>query len=411
MLSGINVLDLTDEKGFLSGKILAELGADVIKIEQPGGDPTRNRGPYYHNTVDPEKSLYWFAYNSSKRGITLDIELQQGRELFKRLVGRADVVIESSQPGYMNSLGLGYQELNNINPRVIVVSITPYGQTGPYKDYQASDISLMGMGGIMSITGYPDWPPLRIAQDQSYCLAGAHGAMGVMSALYHRRKSGEGQHVDVSIYECIVSANFRSLTFWEYDKQILKRWGNRMHNFNTRETWRCKDGIVTWLLVGGEAEIKIFQKLIERMDKEGMAHLLKSIDWSKVHFSQMSPEQLKPYEDEIAAFFLTHTRDELEQLSNEENMRLSVIHDINDVAEGEQTAARQLAARNYWQDVEYPELNTYIRSPGFLFKSSEMQTRVRFRAPLIGEHNEEVYETELGLSKQELAYLQKNHVI
>src|SRR4030043_408560 len=130
MLSPYRVLDLADEKGLQCGKLLGDLGADVIKVERPGGDPARNLGPFYHDEVDPEKSLFWFALNTSKRGITLDIEKEDGKKIFKELVKTADFVVESFSPGYMDSLGLGYSDLEKINPKVIMVSISPFGQTG-----------------------------------------------------------------------------------------------------------------------------------------------------------------------------------------------------------------------------------------------------------------------------------------
>ncbi len=132
LLDGFRALDLTDEKGFLCGRLLGDLGVDVIKIEPRGGDPARRVGPFFHDTSDPEKSLLWFAYNANKRGITLNIEMVEGQELFKRLVKTADFVIESSPPGYMDRLGLGFFALREINPRIIMTSILPFGQTGPY---------------------------------------------------------------------------------------------------------------------------------------------------------------------------------------------------------------------------------------------------------------------------------------
>jgi len=158
MLSPYRVLDLTDTNGLLCGKLLGDLGADVIKIERPGGDAARNLGPFYHDEADPEKSLFWFAFNTSKRGITLDIETAEGQETLKSLVKGADFVIESFPPGYLDRLGLGYSALEKINPRIILVSITPFGQTGPYKDYKAPDIVAFAMGGYMYPFGDPDRP-------------------------------------------------------------------------------------------------------------------------------------------------------------------------------------------------------------------------------------------------------------
>ena len=135
-LAPYRVLDLTDERGLFCGKILGDLGADVIKIEKPGGDPVRNIGPFYHDIPDPEKSLFWFAFNTNKRGITLNLEAHDGREIFKRLVKSSDFVIESFEPGYLAGLGLAYSALREINSRLIMVSITPFGQTGPYAHYK-----------------------------------------------------------------------------------------------------------------------------------------------------------------------------------------------------------------------------------------------------------------------------------
>ncbi|RPI50700.1 MAG: CoA transferase, partial [Deltaproteobacteria bacterium] len=147
MLSLYRVLDLTDEKGLMCGKILGDLGADVIKIEKPGGDLTRNIGPFYHDETDPEKSLFWFAFNNNKRGVTLNIEKADGQEIFKQLVKSADVIVESFPLGYMDKLGLGYSNLEKFKPGIIMVSITPFGQTGPYKDYKISDIVAWALGG------------------------------------------------------------------------------------------------------------------------------------------------------------------------------------------------------------------------------------------------------------------------
>src|SRR5512136_445244 len=162
MLSPYRVLDLADEKGILCGKVLGDLGADVIAIEPPRGSPARLVGPYYHDEPDPEKSLFWFAYATSKRGVTLNIETDDGKDIFRRLVEKSDIVVETFHPGYLDSIGLGYQDLEKINPGVILVSITPFGQTGPYRDYKGPDIVVWGMSGMMYPIGDADRPPVRI---------------------------------------------------------------------------------------------------------------------------------------------------------------------------------------------------------------------------------------------------------
>ena len=167
LLQSLRVLDITDEKGLLAGRVLADMGADVVKVEKPGGDNARTIGPFYHNIPDKEKSLFWFAHNLNKRSITLNIETRDGQQIFKDLAAKADVVIESFQPGYLDKIGLGYDSLEDINPGIIMASITPFGQTGPYRDYAASDIVIMAMSGHLYLSGDPDRPPVRFGVPQS----------------------------------------------------------------------------------------------------------------------------------------------------------------------------------------------------------------------------------------------------
>ena len=223
-LSPFRALDLTGECGFSCGKILGDLGADVIKVEPPGGDPGRSRGPFYHDEPQAEKSLYWFAYNNNKRGITLNIETGTGRELFIRLVEGAHFVLESYRPGHMETLGLGYHSLREANPALVMVSITPYGQTGPYRDYLASDLELMAMGGAMSVTGDPDRAPVRVSFPQAAMWAGMHAAMGALIAHYHRTVTGEGQYVDVSAQASVVWALAHAPSFWSVNRVVPVRY-------------------------------------------------------------------------------------------------------------------------------------------------------------------------------------------
>lgn len=159
LLSGYRALDITDEKGFLCGKILGDLGVDVIKIEEPRGDFARRKGPYYKDIADSNKSLFWFAYNTSKRSITLNIETADGQELFKRLVKNADFVLDSPPSKQLERLGLDYSHLSCINPRIITVSITPFGISGPYSNYKGEDIIISAMAGLLYLTGDADRPP------------------------------------------------------------------------------------------------------------------------------------------------------------------------------------------------------------------------------------------------------------
>ena len=405
MLSPYRVLDLTDEKGLLCGKLLGDLGADVIKIERPGGDPARNIGPFYHDEVDPEKSLFWFAYNTSKRGITLDIETTDGQEVFKKLVESADFVIESFPPGYMDRLGLDYSSLEKVNPGIIVVSISPFGQTGPYKDYKAPDIVAWAMGGQMYPWGDADRPPVRISHhSQAYLHAAGEAAVGAMMALHHREITGVGQHVDVSIQESVVQVTFLVTASWDMMKMNLQRGAmTAAITINITRMWSCKDGYVIWYYFAGTTVKHLNLPLIKWMDEEGMADdFLKGFDWDTFDFMTATQETIDRLEEPTRKFFMSHTKAELFEGALKHGVILYPVSTTKDILEN-----AQLAARGYWVELEHPELGTTIAYPGAFARTSELPPRVSRRAPLIGEHNREVYEQESGLSKEELLTLRQ----
>jgi crotonobetainyl-CoA:carnitine CoA-transferase CaiB-like acyl-CoA transferase len=416
LLGGYRVLDLADEKGILCGKLLGDLGADVIKIERPGGDEARNIGPFYKDIPDPEKSLYWFFTNTSKLGITLDIETPDGKEIFKRLVQTADFVVESFEPGYMGSLGLGYEELEEINPGIIMTSITPFGQSGPYAHYKTSDIVCSAMGGLMQIFGDPDRPPVRVSCDpQSYFLGSLHGALGSMVAHYHRELTGEGQHVDVSIQQAVVLSLMLAVELWDIYRFNYRGTGPFVRGvragggfLSLRYIHPCKDGhVIYWPGGGAQAGIVTSTtRLVQWANEEGMCLDLKDYNWSQWDTSTMSQEEIDSQLKSIGEFFLTKTKAELLDRAVKESMLIAPVSTIKDLAENP-----QLAARDFWQKVEHSELGDTITYPGPPVKMAETPWRIQHRAPLIGEHNEDIYERELGFSKEELVLLKTRGVI
>ena len=401
-------LDLCDETGMLCGKILADLGADVIKIEKPGGALARNRGPFYNDIPHPEKSLFWFAYNTSKRGITLDIETRQGQEIFKELVKSVDFVLETFPPGYMSSLGLGYGELSVVNPRVIMTSITPFGQAGPYKGFKSSDLISLAMGGLMSVSGDSDRAPLRFSVEQSYVQAGAQAAAASMIAFHYRQRSSQGQHVDVSIQECMVTASFQVQSYWDLVKIKQKRKGVRTPRgrISPKIIFECKDGYVSWRIFVADqgnktnAVVNLMQEWAETEPE------LQKIDFTKIDMNDLVQEQLEPWEDAFSRFFVKHTKAELRKEAVKRDIMLFPVNSIQDLLNDE-----QLHAREFWMNVAHPELNTTITYPGSPFKLAQTQWQITKRAPLIGEHNEEVYEKEVGLSREQLCLLREQGVI
>ena len=222
-LSDIRVIDLTGETGAYATKLLADLGADVIRIEPPDGDPLRNVGPFWHDEGRADRGLYFFNLNTSKRSMTLGIADPKDREIFRKLAGTADVVVESFEPGVLDDFGLGYKGLSKIKPDIILTSITGFGQTGPHAHYKWSDIVGVAMSGMMTLAGDKEDPPNRPYGNQGYVCAGIDGAAGTMMALVHRDNTGQGQHVDVSMQEALSINQETAMMTWDMNKRIAAR--------------------------------------------------------------------------------------------------------------------------------------------------------------------------------------------
>ena len=410
MLASYRALDLTDEKGFICGLALADLGADVIKVEPPGGHPSRNVGPFYGGIPHREQSLYWFAYNANKRGITLNIETDDGREIFEGLVQRADFVIESFPPGYLDGLDLGYSFLQGINRSVILTSITPFGQSGPYRDFKASDIVSMALGGYMYLTGDSDRPPVRIGFPQAQLHAGMAAAAATLIANHLRQMTGRGQWVDVSMQEACAWIPPDSAIFWEMNQLIEERHGGVRVRPTTgarmRRVWPCKDGYVSFDLYGGRLARNFMTPLVAWMEEEGLApSFLREIDWNTFDYSEVGADVVERVSEPVGQFFLRHTRAELWEGGLARRCCIYPVSTPQDVA-----ASPQLHERGYWTDLPHPELGTVIRYPGSCIRASETCSGLRHRAPLVGEHNQEVY-TELGLTVQDMTVLRQAGVI
>lgn len=409
-MPSLRVLDLTDEKGFLCGKILGDLGADVIKIEPPDGDSGRRIGPFYHDIPDLQKSLFWFAYNSNKRGITLSIETADGQEILRKLIKHADILIESFDPGYLDSLGLGYSVLSQINPQLIMVSITAFGQSGPYRDYNSSDIISMAMGGFMYMCGDTDRPPVRPVAPQAYLNAGADAAAGAMIAYYHRERTGEGQQVDISMQQSVSLAMYLAIPYWEVNHFRLRRYGSSRllgSGVLSRMVWPCKDGYVNFVIHGGATGSRTNRALAKWMDEEEMLpEFMKKIDWDKFDLATVTEDLMNLLNESVEKFFLNHTKAELYEWAMRTQAMLYPVSNCEDLL-----ANTQLNERNFWVKLEHPELGEVITYPGAWAISSEANLNIGYRAPLIGEHNQEIYEAELGMTNEELVMLKQSGVI
>jgi benzylsuccinate CoA-transferase BbsE subunit len=408
-LSPYRVLDLTDEQGYMCGKILGGLGAEIIKIEPPGGDRGRRIGPFIKDRPDPNGSLYWIAFNVNKKSITLDLERPEGQTIFKKLAAAADFIIESFRPGYLDELGLGYEALGRINPGAVMTSITPYGQTGPRKDFHAADIACWAGSGYMWLCGNEDRAPLRMSIPQAYLHGGAEAAMGSLIAFWHRQKTGEGQHVDVSITESAMWSCLTAHAAWDMNREILQRQGafRAYGAYKIRFMYPCKDGHVIFLLLGGHIGARGQKALAQWIDQEGMSdEFLRNFDWDQFDASKYNDALARKLEPFFERFFMTKTKDELFRAALKMQYLLAPVNTIEDL-----TVNPQLAARDFWVDLEHPELNVRLTYPGAPFKSNRVSWRVDRRAPLVGEHNASIYGRELGFTEQQIRAMAQKGVI
>ncbi len=411
MLSDYRILDLTDEKGIMGGRVLGDMGADVIQIERPCGSTARNIGPFYKDEPDPEKSLFWFAFSANKRGITLDIDTADGREIFKKLVKSADAVIESYGPGCMEEKGLGFSELEMIKPGISLVSISPFGQTGPYKEYKISDMVAWALGGYMLTLGDEDRPPVRISYyDHAYLQSGIQAAQGALMAIYHRDiNGGSGQYVDVSIHDSASRVTPERVTWhWDFNRRMSRR-GGRMALVSIRRIWPCKDGYVYAIYWGGQFARRWNSPIVKWMEKEGVAtDYVSNFDWDSFQMFGMTQEMADGIEQPTLKLFEKFTKNELLNGALENNVQLYPLSDNKDFLDN-----IQLKERDFWVDVEHEDLGVTLKYPGSFGKitGGGIPPQMHRRAPLIGEHNTEIYEKELGIARDKLVALKQAKVI
>lgn len=398
-LEGLKVIDLADEKGVFCTKLMADLGAEVVKVERPGGgDATRNISPFLNDDPHPEKSLYFAYNNTNKRSVTLNLGMADGREIFKKLVERSDVVVETYRPGYMASLSLDYPNLKKLNSGLVMTSITGFGQTGPYRDFKSPGIISFAMGGLMYLSGEPDMPPLQVGGLQTYYVVSLFAAVAILVALYARDTSGQGQHVDISMQECIAAILERT-PLYVYNGYIPRRSGSRHHAAVPCSIYPCKDGY--WSLCIGPYSV-FWDRFIALVISDG-------IDVGELS----DPEYESPtkrwaeldnkIDPIIRKWGMLHTKAEIFEIGQRNEIAVAPVSNAKDVVEDP-----HLNALDFYQEVSHPLIGR-AKYPGIPWRLPGGSLRVR-HAPLIGQHNHEVY-GELGLSKQDLIVLREAGVI
>ena len=389
-LAGLKVLDLTTARGQFSGRLLADMGADVIKIEPPGGDHARRIGPFLDDRPHPDRSLFFWFYNLNKRSLTLDLRNPRGREIMLALARGADLVIESFAPGEIAALGIGWKELRAANPALILLSIAPFGQSGPYRDFAADDTILTAMAGMLYVNGSPDRPPVRPLGLQAYHSSAYYAAIATMCALFARDRDGRGQWIDLSMQEATVSAVEHVAGSYFGEGRVEPRRGT-LHWSRYFRVARCRDGYVMHCSLGD------WTSLVEWVAGDGKAQDLVNPEWEDVLYRAVHAEHLF---DVLDDWVKDYARDEL--LDRAQTLRLPYASVRRPEALFDD---EQLAARGYFVAVEHPELGRTIRYPGAPYLFNGTPWRVRRRPPLVGEHSEEILRADLGLDPAEIATL------
>ncbi len=412
LLAPYRVLDLTDQYGWLCGRILGDLGADVIKIEPPGGDPGRRLGPFYHDDPHPHKGLRWLAYNANKRGVTLTVEAAEGQALLRRLAERADFFIESYAPEWLETRGLGYRALREPNPRLVYTSITPFGQTGPYARYRGSDLVAMAMSGLMALVGEPGRPPLRVSLPQAAMWTGMYAAAGTLIAHHYRETSGRGQHVDVGMQASLLWALANAPAHWSLMREDLHRGGSRIVGRSTtgarmRAIYRCRDGHINFIFYGGDAGKRSNEAMVQWMAELNEApEWLTRKDWGAFNIATSTQAEIDTLEEPFVQFLGRRTKAEFSAEATRRGILGYPVANARDIREDP-----QLDARGFWQTVAHPELDATVTYPGLFARFSAAARMIRRRAPGIGEHNVEIYGAELGLSRHDLGALRQRGII
>ena len=386
-LEGIKVLDLTHHiAGPYCTKLLADFGADVVKIERPGsGDPARRMGPFFQDDPDPDKSIPFLYLNTSKRSVTIDLKTDAGRNAVRRLARDADLVVENFSPTVLPSLGLGYETLRALNPRLVVVSISNFGQTGPYRDYKAADIVEYALGGQMYIFGSNDREPLKHAFHQAQFKAGTNAATAATIALYDQQLTDRGQWVDVSIQESIASALRDIVSLYTYSGAI--KWRQAAHTGEMpRAPVRVKDGYIVPISFGG-------------VDWESIGDFLEAPELKDARFS--TPEGRSQHARELdraleSAFGRWRKLDLFHAAHRGRTHTYGLVQSPPEVVEN-----AQYAARGYFVEIDHPVAGkaTY---PGAPLSMDGTPWRARSPAPTLGQHSQEVLGDELGYSSEEL---------
>jgi crotonobetainyl-CoA:carnitine CoA-transferase CaiB-like acyl-CoA transferase len=376
-LEGLSVVEcsVTGAASY-AAKLMADLGATVVKVESPAGDPDRKAGPFPGGTPDPEKSGTYLYLNCNKQGITLDLADDRGRSLFDQVLSTADVLVHDYAPALAAPLGLTYDRIGPANPRLVMASISPFGQDGPHRDFKAYDLTILSAGGWTWLNGWPgdvENPPLRPYGRQSAVQAGVNAAVATMGAIFGRLKSGKGQHIDISAQECILSILEFAYEIWPYMKVPTVRWGQRP--LQPIDMFQCKDG--GW----------IFALCIEEHQWQGLVEVMENPEWATWEIAAnrfvraANWDALRPFMEEWVSQWNT---DDLYRAAQAKRVPFAPASTLSDLLDSD-----HLKARGFFVEVTHPQCGTYNQA-GAPYKMSRTPWEIRSPAPTLGQHNEEI---------------------
>ncbi len=399
-LTDLRVLDLADEKGMYCGKLWADLGADVLKVERPGGDAARKLPPLAPGAANGDSSLAFLYMNTNKRSVTLDLDASAGQEIFTALARKADIIIETFRPGSLEARGIGFAALSSSNPGLIMVSITPFGQTGPWKHFTGNDLVAQAMGGMMHVIGYPDRPPVPMAGDQAYILGGLHGAVGGLLALVHRQSTGNGRHVDISLQESVAAATtVIGVAKHIDDGLVLERTPRGGGLGGLPPIYPCKDGYIC-ISPGQPAMWRYLAQWVAEVT--GNEAILDPCYAGAPMRRLVAADLLEAY---ITEFTTGLTKRELYEEGQRRRIAVAPLNTAAEVLQDD-----QLNARGFFATLPVSPKRD-LRMPGAPYKLSRTPWRLKRPCPRPGQHNRDVLEKDLRLSKGRIQKLRASGVI
>ena len=402
-LGHIRVLDLATELGWYCGKLFAGLGANVIRVEPVNGDPGRRVGPFAHGG-DGDVSLFWEAGSAGKRSVAVDLESEDGREILRRLITNTDILIESFSPGFLESIGFSWDQLQHLNPQLVYVSITPYGASGPYSEFRASDLTLQAMGGLSWLCGDADRAPTRLGAPQSMIMAGAQGAIGAMLGYTEAVRNRRAVRVDVSAQEAITWGLIPTRQVWELSHMLIMRAGPA-RSFSDRRIqviYQCADGhAAVFGVIGRE-----LPTLIGWLDELGIEHDLHDEHWTQLGQAG-TPAANQTDFDHVAGFIATLARRfEREEFAREAQQRRIIVYPV--YGSIDLLSHSCLLEREFYEEITLAN-GQIARVPGAPFRFSETPWQVK-AAPALGEHAAEVL-GEVGYDDAAIERLQSATVV